>query len=99
MACSATSGRVISAKSVRNRLFRMDGHVRVLRRSPEERAGQRGRDLRARPARRCAELEADPRLEGFKFRFLPLFDQGLFIDDLASPSCATAALWGGCSGW
>ncbi|MCY3003469.1 MAG: efflux RND transporter permease subunit [Planctomycetota bacterium] len=84
--------RVISAKSVRNRLFRIDGQYAFY--------GEVQKNAQANVVETCermrealAELEGDPRLEG-KFRFLPLFDQGEFITNSLG-QLRDAALWGG----
>lgn len=84
--------RVISAKSVRNRLFRIDGQYAFY--------GEVQKNAQANVVETCErmrealrELEADPRLEG-KFRFLPLFDQGEFITTSLG-QLRDAALWGG----
>jgi len=84
--------RVISAKSVRNRLFRIDGQYAYY--------GEVQKDSQANVVETCdrlrsalAELEQDPRLAG-RFRFLPLFDQGDFIRSSLS-ALRDASLWGG----
>lgn len=84
--------RVISAKSVRNRLFRIDGQYAFY--------GEVQKNAQANVVETCErmqealrELESDPRLEG-KFRFLPLFDQGKFITSSLA-QLRDAALWGG----
>lgn len=74
----ADVARVIDAKSVRNRLFRMDGTYAYF--------GEVQRESQANVVEVCKrldvalkELEADPRLEG-KFKFLVFFDQGQIIE-------------------
>ncbi|MCK6448748.1 MAG: efflux RND transporter permease subunit [Planctomycetes bacterium] len=85
-------GRVIDAKSVRNRLFRIDGSYSYY--------GEIRKDSQANAVATCerlraafTELEADPRLAG-KFRFLPLFDQGEFIQSSIA-QLVEAAYYGG----
>ncbi|MCC6408293.1 MAG: efflux RND transporter permease subunit [Planctomycetes bacterium] len=85
-------GRVITAKSVRNRLFRIDGSYSYY--------GEVRKDSQANAVATCkrlkaafAELEKNPRLAG-KFHFLPLFDQGEFIESSISQLVETA-YWGG----
>ncbi|MCE9595173.1 MAG: efflux RND transporter permease subunit [Planctomycetes bacterium] len=85
-------GRVINAKSVRNRLFRIDGsyaYYGEVRKDSQANAIETCKSLKAA----FAELEANPRLAG-KFRFLPLFDQGQFIESSISQLVETA-YWGG----
>lgn len=72
-------GRVIDAKSVRNRLFRMDGTYAYF--------GEVQKEAQANVVEVCdrvqaalTELEADPRLAG-GFKFLVFFNQGLFIEN------------------
>ena len=84
--------RVISAKSVRNRLFKIDGQYAFY--------GEVQKDSQANVVETCdrlkaalAELEQDPRLAG-DFRFLPLFDQGDFIRSSLA-ALRDSALWGG----
>lgn len=84
--------RVISAKSVRNRLFKIDGQYAFY--------GEVQKDSQANVVETCdrlkaalEELEQDPRLAG-QFRFLPLFDQGDFIRSSLA-ALRDAALWGG----
>lgn len=84
--------RVISAKSVRNRLFKIDGQYAFY--------GEIQKDSQANVVESCErlraalrELESDPRLAG-QFRFLPLFDQGQFITS-SLEGLRNSALWGG----
>jgi HAE1 family hydrophobic/amphiphilic exporter-1 len=84
--------RVISAKSVRNRLFKIDGQYAFY--------GEVQKDGQANVVETCdrlkealAELEKDPRLAG-QFRFLPLFDQGDFIRSSLA-ALRDSAVWGG----
>ncbi|MCC7012570.1 MAG: efflux RND transporter permease subunit [Planctomycetes bacterium] len=85
-------GRVAPVKSVRNRLFKIDGQYAFY--------GEIQKDSQANVVETCArlrsaleELEADPRLAG-EFRFLPLFDQGQFIT-ASLAQLRDAAVWGG----
>lgn len=85
-------GEVIQAKSVRNRLFKIDGQYSFY--------GEVKKDSQSNVVETCArlrealaELEADPRLAG-EFKFLPLFDQGEFITASLS-QLRNAAVWGG----
>jgi multidrug efflux pump subunit AcrB len=84
--------RVEAVKSVRNRLFKIDGRYAFY--------GEVQKDSQSNVVETCArvrdafeELEADPRLAG-QFEFLPLFDQGRFITSSLS-QLRDAALWGG----
>ncbi len=70
--------RVVDAKSVRDRLFKIDGRFAYY--------GEIQKDTQANVVATCQrvksafeELRADPRLRG-RFEFLPLFDQGEFIE-------------------
>ncbi|HUR29144.1 MAG TPA: efflux RND transporter permease subunit, partial [Planctomycetota bacterium] len=72
-------GRVIDAKSVRNRLFRMDGTYAYF--------GEVQKESQANVVEVChrvqaalEELHKDPRLAG-EFKFLVFFDQGKFIEN------------------
>jgi multidrug efflux pump subunit AcrB len=85
-------GRVEAVKSVRNRLFRIDGSYAYY--------GEVQKDSQANVVATCErvraafeELERDPRLGG-EFKFLPLFDQGEFIETSLGQLRSTA-LWGG----
>ncbi len=80
--------RVIEAKSVRDRLFKIDGHYAYY--------GEIQKDTQANVVATCKrvkqtfdELRADPRLSG-RFEFLPLFDQGEFIETSLSQLEKTA---------
>ncbi len=84
-------GEVIDAKSVRNRLFRIDGRYSYY--------VALQRDNQANVVEACArlnfaldDLRADPRLK--EFEFLVLFDQGEFIESSLG-QLRTTALWGG----
>jgi multidrug efflux pump subunit AcrB len=85
-------GRVLPMKSVRNRLFKIDGSYAYY--------GEVQKDSQANVVETAArlrdafkELEADPRLAG-EFKFLVLFDQGKFITS-SLDQLRDAALWGG----
>ncbi len=85
-------GRVEQVKSVRNRLFKIDGSYSFY--------GEIQKESTANVVETCErlraaleELEQDPRLEG-GFKFLVLFDQGQFISSSLS-QLRDAALWGG----
>lgn len=85
-------GHVQAAKSVRNRLFKIDGSYAYY--------GEIQKDSQSNVVETCArlratleELERDPRLEG-EFKFLVLFDQGEFIENSLG-QLKEAALWGG----
>jgi HAE1 family hydrophobic/amphiphilic exporter-1 len=72
-------GRVIDAKSVRNRLFKMDGNYAYF--------GEVQKESQANVVEVCHrlqaaidELHADPRLAG-EFKFLIFFNQGEFIEN------------------
>ncbi len=85
-------GRVIKAKSVRDRLFRMDGSYSYYLEIRKE-AQANVVDTCARLHDAFDELEANPRLKG-KFKFLPLFDQGEFISSSLRQLTETAYLGG-----
>ncbi|HVS18755.1 MAG TPA: efflux RND transporter permease subunit, partial [Planctomycetota bacterium] len=85
-------GRVLEVKSVRNRLFKIDGRYAFY--------GEIQKDSQANVVATCRrvqeafeELASDPRLKG-EFRFLPLFNQGRFIETSLGQLQQTA-LWGG----
>jgi HAE1 family hydrophobic/amphiphilic exporter-1 len=88
----ADVARVVEVKSVRNRLFKIDGRYAYY--------GEVQKDSQANvvaTSRRLSaafeDLKADPRLAG-EFEFLPLFDQGRFIESSLAQLEQTA-LWGG----
>lgn len=88
----ADVGHVEAVKSVRNRLFKIDGSYAYYGEvQKESQANVVETCLRLRDS--LAELEADPRLEG-KFKFLVLFDQGQFIS-ASLAQLRDAGLWGG----
>ncbi|MBL8801723.1 MAG: efflux RND transporter permease subunit [Planctomycetes bacterium] len=88
----ADVGRVLPVKSVRNRLFRIDGSYAFYGEiQKESQANVVETCLRLRAA--LEELERDPRLEG-DFKFLVLFDQGQFITSSLN-QLRDAGLWGG----
>lgn len=85
-------GRVMEVKSVRNRLFKIDNRYAFY--------GEIQKDSQANVVATCRrvqqafeELAEDPRLKG-EFRFLPLFNQGRFIETSLGQLQQTA-LWGG----
>jgi multidrug efflux pump subunit AcrB len=85
-------GRVLEVKSVRNRLFKIDNRYAFY--------GEIQKDSQANVVATCKrvqaafeELAVDPRLRG-EFRFLPLFNQGNFIESSLSQLQSTA-VWGG----
>jgi len=85
-------GHVEQAKSVRNRLFKIDGRYSFygeIQKESQANVVQTCERLRAA----LAELEADPRLDG-DFKFLVLFDQGQFISNSLG-QLRDAAIWGG----
>lgn len=85
-------GHVEAVKSVRNRLFKIDGSYSYYGEvQKESQANVVETCLRLRDA--LDELEADPRLEG-KFKFLVLFDQGQFIS-ASLGQLRDAGVWGG----
>lgn len=84
--------RVEPVKSVRNRLFKIDGQPAYY--------GEVQKDSQSNVVATChrvkaalKELEKDPRLAG-EFKFLPLFDQGEFIET-SLDQLRDSALWGG----
>jgi hydrophobic/amphiphilic exporter-1 (mainly G- bacteria), HAE1 family len=88
----ADVGRVIDQKSVRNRLFRMDGSYAYFGEvQKESQANVVETAHRLNVA--LKELEADPRLAG-EFHFTVFFDQGQFIENSIS-QLKDAALTGG----
>ncbi len=88
----ADVGHVENVKSVRNRLFRIDGSYAYYGEvQKESQANVVETCLRLRAA--LEQLEADPRLAG-DFKFLVLFDQGQFIS-ASLARLRDAALWGG----
>ncbi len=72
-------GRVIDAKSVRDRLFRMDGTYAYFGEVQKE-AQANVIEVCDRVKATLDELQADPRLEG-EFKFLVFFNQGEFIQN------------------
>jgi HAE1 family hydrophobic/amphiphilic exporter-1 len=70
-------GRVIDAKSVRNRLFRINGQYSYYGEVQKD-AQANVVDTCARLQRELEALEADPKLAG-EFEFLVFWDQGQFI--------------------
>ncbi|MEZ5978757.1 MAG: efflux RND transporter permease subunit [Planctomycetota bacterium] len=85
-------GRVIRAKSVRDRLTRIDGRWAYYGVASKE-AGANVVQASESLVAAMEELEKDPRLEG-NFRFLPFFVQGQLVKDSLSQLRSTA-MWGG----
>jgi hydrophobic/amphiphilic exporter-1 (mainly G- bacteria), HAE1 family len=84
--------RVEEVKSIRNRLFKIDGRYAYY--------GEIQKGAQANVVATChrvraafKELEADPRLRG-GFSFLPLFDQGTFIETSLAQLTETAWVGG-----
>ena len=85
-------GHVAAVKSVRNRLFKIDGSYAFY--------GEIQKDSQSNVVETCTrlraalkELEQDPRLGG-EFKFLVLFDQGQFIETSLG-QLEEASYWGG----
>jgi multidrug efflux pump subunit AcrB len=84
--------RVAKVKSVRDRLFKIDGsHAYFGEIQKDTQANVVATSQRLRAAFR--ELERDPRLAG-RFSFLPLFDQGIFIENSLAALESTAIVGG-----
>ncbi len=85
-------GRVAKVKSVRDRLFRIDGsyaYFGEIQKDNDANVVATGARLRSA----LKDLEKDPRLSG-RFSFLPLFDQGRFIESSLA-ALKNTALQGG----
>jgi len=85
-------GRVIRAKSVRDRLSRIDTKYSYFAVASKEAGANVVEASRALVAT-MEELEADPRLEG-QFSFLPFFVQGQLVESSLA-QLRNTALWGG----